>query len=182
MLNYYNPESHLIETPHALQPSFLIGGIAGYSKSDSLLSNNVCVLKIVENIIVGNERYGYPKYYGIIGSSSVQAQNSYYSGVEVNNNYGFIYEYEDSLLTHKNCIKYTNGEISVYQFFESHESKLVLTDLTDFDKEGYELTIDTKILSISELLTILSKKIEIEDIEIEKESIDKKAIIHRQSI
>lgn len=41
------------------------------------------------------------------------------------------------------------------------------------NKEGYELTIDTKILSISELLTILSKKIEIEDIEIEKESIDK---------
>lgn len=40
------------------------------------------------------------------------------------------------------------------------------------NKEGYELTIDTKILSISELLTILSKKIEIEDIEIEKESID----------
>ena len=40
------------------------------------------------------------------------------------------------------------------------------------NKEDYELTIDTKILSISELLTILSKKIEIEDIEIEKESID----------
>lgn len=40
------------------------------------------------------------------------------------------------------------------------------------NKEGYDLVIDTKVLSISELLNIVSKKITIEDIEIEHENID----------
>ncbi|MBP5678991.1 MAG: ATP-binding cassette domain-containing protein [Bacilli bacterium] len=39
-------------------------------------------------------------------------------------------------------------------------------------KEGYDLTIDTRILSISQVLNIISKKIHIEDIEIDHESID----------
>lgn len=39
-------------------------------------------------------------------------------------------------------------------------------------KEGYDLVIDTKEISISELLTKISKKITIEDIDIENESID----------
>ncbi len=39
-------------------------------------------------------------------------------------------------------------------------------------KDGYQLVIHLKELSISELLTILSRKIEIDDIEIENESID----------
>ena len=39
-------------------------------------------------------------------------------------------------------------------------------------KDGYDLTIDTRNISISELLNILSKKITIEDIEIDHESID----------
>ncbi len=40
------------------------------------------------------------------------------------------------------------------------------------NKEGYDLVINTKIISINELLMILSKKIMIEDIEIEPENID----------
>ena len=39
-------------------------------------------------------------------------------------------------------------------------------------KEGYDLVIDTKEISISELLNKISKKITIEDIDIENESID----------
>ncbi len=39
-------------------------------------------------------------------------------------------------------------------------------------KEGYDLVIDTRCISISELLNIISKKIKIEDIEIDHESID----------
>ena len=39
-------------------------------------------------------------------------------------------------------------------------------------KEGYDFVINTKVLSISDLLTILSKKINIEDIEVETETID----------
>lgn len=39
-------------------------------------------------------------------------------------------------------------------------------------KEGYELVIDTKEISISELLNKISKKITIEDIDIENDSID----------
>ncbi len=39
-------------------------------------------------------------------------------------------------------------------------------------KEGYDLVIDTSILSISELLNTVSKKITIDDIEIDHESID----------
>lgn len=39
-------------------------------------------------------------------------------------------------------------------------------------KDGYSLTIDTKVLSVSELLNIISKKVKIEDIEIDNESID----------
>lgn len=38
--------------------------------------------------------------------------------------------------------------------------------------DGYDLTIDTRAISISELLNIVSKKITIEDIEIDHESID----------
>ena len=41
------------------------------------------------------------------------------------------------------------------------------------NKEGYDLVINNKLISISELLTILSHKISIEDIEIEQEPIDK---------
>ena len=40
------------------------------------------------------------------------------------------------------------------------------------NKEGYDLVIDTRILGISELLNLISKKITIEDIEIDHESID----------
>ena len=40
------------------------------------------------------------------------------------------------------------------------------------NKEGYDLVINTKILGISELLNIISKKVTIEDIEIEHEGID----------
>lgn len=40
------------------------------------------------------------------------------------------------------------------------------------NKEGYDLVINTEILSISELLNIISKNVVIEDIEIEHESID----------
>ena len=40
------------------------------------------------------------------------------------------------------------------------------------NKEGYDLVIDTRIISVSELLNIISKKITIEDIEIDHESID----------
>lgn len=40
------------------------------------------------------------------------------------------------------------------------------------NREGYDLTIDTRDLNISELLNTISKKIRIEDIEIESESID----------
>ena len=39
-------------------------------------------------------------------------------------------------------------------------------------KDGYDLKIDTKLITISELLNIISKKITIEDIEIEEESTD----------
>ena len=39
-------------------------------------------------------------------------------------------------------------------------------------KDGYDLTIDTNLLSISEVLNLVSKKITIEDIEIDHESID----------
>ena len=39
-------------------------------------------------------------------------------------------------------------------------------------KDGYYLTIDTRAISISELLNIISKKITIDDIEIDHESID----------
>lgn len=39
-------------------------------------------------------------------------------------------------------------------------------------KEGYYLTIDTNLITVSELLNIVSKKIKIEDIEIDNESID----------
>ena len=39
-------------------------------------------------------------------------------------------------------------------------------------REGYELIVNTKILTISELLMNLSKKISIEDIEIEQDTID----------
>ena len=39
-------------------------------------------------------------------------------------------------------------------------------------KEGYDLVIDTRCISISELLNIISKKIKIDDIEIDHESID----------
>lgn len=42
----------------------------------------------------------------------------------------------------------------------------------DKTNEGYLLTIDTKLVSVSELLNIVSKKIKIDDIEIENESID----------
>ncbi len=41
------------------------------------------------------------------------------------------------------------------------------------NKDGYELVINNKLISISELLTFLSHKISIEDIEIEQEPIDK---------
>ena len=41
------------------------------------------------------------------------------------------------------------------------------------NKEGYDLVINNKLISISELLTILSHKISIDDIEIEQEPIDK---------
>ena len=41
------------------------------------------------------------------------------------------------------------------------------------NKDGYELVITNKLISISELLTFLSHKISIEDIEIEQEPIDK---------
>lgn len=40
------------------------------------------------------------------------------------------------------------------------------------NKEGYDLVIDTRILSISQLLNLISKKITIEDIEIDHEEID----------
>ena len=40
------------------------------------------------------------------------------------------------------------------------------------NKEGYDLVINTKVLSISELLNIISKKVTIEDIEIDHEQID----------
>ena len=39
-------------------------------------------------------------------------------------------------------------------------------------KEGYDLVMDTRFISISELLNIISKKITIEDIEIDHENID----------
>ena len=39
-------------------------------------------------------------------------------------------------------------------------------------KDGYDLVIDTKEISISELLNKISKKITIEDVDIENESID----------
>ena len=38
--------------------------------------------------------------------------------------------------------------------------------------EGYDIVIDTKVITISELLNIISKKIVIEDIEIDNESLD----------
>ena len=38
--------------------------------------------------------------------------------------------------------------------------------------EGYDFVVDTRVLSISELLTIVSKKVKIEDIEIDHEDID----------
>lgn len=41
------------------------------------------------------------------------------------------------------------------------------------NKEGYDLVINTKLISISELLTVLSHRISIEDIEILEEPIDK---------
>ncbi|MBQ6498096.1 MAG: ATP-binding cassette domain-containing protein [Bacilli bacterium] len=41
------------------------------------------------------------------------------------------------------------------------------------NKEGYDLVINNKLISISELLTLLSHKISIDDIEIEQEPIDK---------
>ncbi len=40
------------------------------------------------------------------------------------------------------------------------------------NKDGYDLVINTKVLSISDLLTILSHKINIEDIEVETDNID----------
>ena len=40
------------------------------------------------------------------------------------------------------------------------------------NKEGYDLVIDTRILSISQLLNLISKKITIEDIEIDHEELD----------
>lgn len=40
------------------------------------------------------------------------------------------------------------------------------------NKEGYDLVLDTRVMSISELLNHISKKITIEDIEIDHESID----------
>ena len=40
------------------------------------------------------------------------------------------------------------------------------------NKEGYDLVINTKLLSISDLLNIISKKVTIEDIEIDHEQID----------
>ena len=40
------------------------------------------------------------------------------------------------------------------------------------NKDGYDLVINTKVLSLSELLKSLSRKISIEDIEVEAESID----------
>lgn len=40
------------------------------------------------------------------------------------------------------------------------------------NKEGYDLVIDTKYVSISELLNLISKKVRIEDIEIDHENID----------
>lgn len=40
------------------------------------------------------------------------------------------------------------------------------------NKEGYDLVIDTRLITISELLNVISKKITIEDIEIDHEGID----------
>ena len=40
------------------------------------------------------------------------------------------------------------------------------------NKDGYDLIIDTRITSISDLLGLISKKIKIDDIEIDHESID----------
>ena len=40
------------------------------------------------------------------------------------------------------------------------------------EKDGYTLTIDTKIISISKLINSISKKIVIDDFRIENESID----------
>ena len=40
------------------------------------------------------------------------------------------------------------------------------------NKEGYDLVIDTRYLSISELLNLVSKKITIDDVEIDHEDID----------
>ena len=45
------------------------------------------------------------------------------------------------------------------------------------NKEGYDLVIDTRILSISQLLNLISKKITIEDIEIDHEEIDNIIVI-----
>lgn len=40
------------------------------------------------------------------------------------------------------------------------------------NKLGYDITIDTKIISVSELLSLVSKKVSVEDIEIDNESLD----------
>ena len=40
------------------------------------------------------------------------------------------------------------------------------------NKDGYDLVIDTRHITISELLNVISKKITIEDIEIDHEGID----------
>lgn len=57
----------------------------------------------------------------------------------------------------------TNDKLSIRNKGILHKTKT---------KEGYDLTIDTRVLSISEVLNLISRKITIDDIEIDHESID----------
>ena len=66
-------------------------------------------------------------------------------------------------------------ESEAYVFVKTHD-KLAIRNKGILkktkNKEGYDLVINTKLLSISELLNIISKKVTIEDIEIDHEQID----------
>lgn len=65
--------------------------------------------------------------------------------------------------TNKYIKVYTSGKINIKR------KGIISTNKT---KEGYEFIIDSKLINISEFISIISKKIEIKDIEIENENID----------
>lgn len=78
--------------------------------------------------------------------------------------------YDDNLLKLKKEFSNKYINITTKSIIEKINLKGILSQFkTD---NGYEFVIDTKIMNVSELLNYLSKKIDIQDIEIENESID----------